>query len=371
MMEQFLNVYATINIYVPIVLIGVLLTITFLLILADKLLGGGGDKTITINDDTKLLVSGDDTVLNTLSQNKIFIPSACGGKATCGFCKFRLIEGGGEIKPTEEPFLSEEEKARGIRLSCQVKVRENLKIEVPKELLNAQEYVTKVIQIEDLTYDTKLVRFEMIEPNEIHFKPGQYAQITVPGIDVIRAYSIASNPKHAHFVECIIRMVPKGQATTFVHKALEVGDKIKLTGPYGSFYLKEDSNRDMICIAGGSGKAPIRSILYYLKDRGMPRKVKYFFGARSKRDLYYTEEFVELAKEFPNFEYIPALSEPLPEDDWQGDVGLITDVVDRHCGDLSESEAYLCGSPGMINACIHVLKNNKMKEENIFFDKFS
>ncbi len=366
-----INILNALSISVPIILIGVLVVITLLLILAEKALGGGGEKTLTINDEKELTVTGDDSVLSTLARNKIFIPSACGGKATCGFCKCRITEGGGEIKPTEEPFLSLEERANGVRLSCQVKVKGNMKIEVPKELLNAKEYKTKVIMMSDLTYDTKLVRFELIDPDVMHFKPGQYAQITVPGIDVIRAYSIASNPKDAHFVECIIRMVPNGKATTFVHKALEVGDKITLTGPYGSFYLQEDSNRDMICIAGGSGKAPIRSILYYLKDRGMPRKVKYFFGARSKKDLYYTEEFMELAKEFPNFEYIPALSEPLPEDDWNGEVGLITDVVDKYSKDISEAEAYLCGSPGMINACINVLSKNKIKPEHIFYDKFS
>ena len=126
----------------------------------------------------------------------------------------------------------------------------------------------------------------------------------------------------------------------------------------------------MICIAGGSGKAPIRSILLYLKDRGMNRKVKYFFGAKSKRDLYYTEEFMKLQQEFPNFEYIPALSEPQQSDNWKGEVGLITDVVDRFTGDLSNSEAYLCGSPGMIDACIRVLNKHSIKKENVFYDKF-
>jgi Na+-transporting NADH:ubiquinone oxidoreductase subunit F len=356
---------------VPIILVGVLVVITLLLILADKLLGGSGEKMLVINNDKIIPVSGDDTLLNTLSSHKIFIPSACGGKATCGFCKFKLIEGGGEIKPTEEPFLSQKEKEDGIRLSCQVKVRDNMKIEIPKELLNAKEYKTKVSYMEDLTYDIKLVRFELIEPKEMHFKPGQYAQLKVPGIDIIRAYSIASDPKYKNQVEMIIRQVPNGLATTFVHKALEVGDKVILTGPYGDFYLQEESNREMVCIAGGSGKAPIRSILSFLRDQGMPRKVKYFFGAKSKRDLYYTEEFLELEKEFPNFKYIPALSEPMPDDNWEGEVGLITDVVDRNSDDLSESEAYLCGSPGMINACIKVLNKHQIKQENVFYDSFS
>lgn len=359
------------NVFVPIILVGFLLFITVLLILADKLLGGGGEKVITINEKTEIPVTSDDTLLNTLSNQKIFIPSACGGKATCGFCKFKLIEGGGEIKPTEEPFLSPKEKEEGIRLSCQVKVRGNMKIEIPESLLSAKEYHTKVVKIQDLTHDIKLVRFQLIKPNTMEFKPGQYAQLKVPGIEIIRAYSIASDPKVTDSIEMIIRLVPKGQATTFVHKALIEGDKIILTGPYGDFYLQEDSDKDIICIAGGSGKAPIRSILTVLKDQGMPRKVKYFFGAKTKKDLYFTEEFEALEKEFPNFKYYPALSEPLPEDDWQGEVGLVTQVVDRHTNDLSQSEAYLCGSPGMIDACIKVLEKHNIQSENVYYDKFS
>lgn len=359
------------NIFVPIILMGVLVLITLLLIVVDKLLGGGKEKILMINDEIIVPVKNEDTLLNTLSEQKIYLPSACGGKATCGTCKFRLIDGGGEIKPTELPFLSATEKENGVRLSCQVKVKDDMKIEIPKQLLNAKSYKTKVVSIVDQTYDIKLVKFKLISPNRMEFKPGQFAQIVVPGIDVIRAYSIASNPAFPDEIELIIRQVPNGKATTFVHKALRVGDKITLTGPFGDFYLQESSTRDMICIAGGSGKAPIRSILYYLKDRGMNRKVKYFFGAKSKRDLYMTEEFEQLQKEFPNFEYIPALSEPLPEDNWTGQTGLITDVVDRNVGDLSEAEAYLCGSPGMINACIKVLNKHEIKQHNVFYDKFS
>ncbi|MCK7488166.1 MAG: FAD-binding oxidoreductase [Bacillus subtilis] len=267
--------------------------------------------------------------------------------------------------------MNAQQKADGIRLSCQVKVKENMQIEIPEAMLFAKEYESRVTEIKDLTYDIKLVKFKLIKPDTMKFKPGQYAQIKVPGIDVIRAYSIASNPAITHEIELIIRMVPKGQATSYVHKALEVGDKVIVTGPFGDFYLQEQSTRDIVCIAGGSGKAPIRSILYYLKDRGMPRKVRYFFGAKSKRDLYYSEEFEALSKEFPNFEYIPALSEPLPDDHWTGEVGLITNVLDRMTGDLKESEAYLCGSPGMIDACIRVLNKHEIKKENVFYDKFS
>lgn len=356
--------------YVVIILVGILLVITLLLIVVDKLLGGNTERTITINEDTQIPVFGDDTVLNSLSNNKIYVPSACGGKATCGTCKVRLIDGGGDIKPTEEPFLTSEERMSQIRLACQVKVKEDIKMVLPPGLLTAKAYQSKVVYIEQLTYDIKLVRLQLLEPNTMDFKPGQFIQIKVPGFEEERAYSVASNPKDTNMIELIIRMVPKGLATTFVHRALEVGDKVTITGPFGEFYLREDTNADIVCIAGGSGKAPIRSILYYLKDRGMNRKVKYFFGAKSKKDLYYTEEFMKLQEEFSNFEYIPALSEPLEADNWNGAVGLITDVVDRFTSDLSSSEAYLCGSPGMINACIKVLNAHDIKFENIYYDKF-
>ena len=255
------------------------------LILIEKLMGGDKEKNIHINDDTVIPFQGNDTVLNALSEEKIFVPSACGGKATCGFCKVRLLDDVTPLKPTEEAFITDEEKKEGVHLSCQTKVYDNMKIVLPKGLLSAKEFKTKITHIEDLTYDIKLVRFTLIEPDHMDFKPGQYVQITVPGIDVVRAYSIASDPKDTHHVELLIRYVPNGQATTFVHKALQIGDKLTVTGPYGDFFLREESNRDMICIAGGSGKAPIRSILARLKAEGMPRKVKYFF-AQDLKEIY-------------------------------------------------------------------------------------
>lgn len=359
------------NLFTPVILLSILSAITLVLILFDRLMGGGGEKIITINESIQLPVTSDESVLQTLAQNKIFLPSACGGKATCGVCKCRVIEGGGAIKPTEDPFLSVEERANGVRLSCQVKVKGDMKIEIPDELLTAQEFKTVIEDITDLTYDIKSVRFRLIEPKTIDFKPGQFAQIRVPGLEVMRAYSMASNPADNTIVEMIIRLVPNGTATTYVHKALEVGDKAILTGPFGNFYLNEASDADMVCIAGGSGMAPIRSILMYMRDRGMKRKVKYFFGAKSTDDLFYVDELNALSKEFPNFQFIPALSEPKPGEDWTGEVGLITDVVDRLTGDLSQSEAYLCGSPGMINACINVLRKHDVPETSVFYDKFS
>ena len=359
------------NLLTPAILFGVLIAVTILIILIDLLLGNNKQRAILINGQKEIPVTSDDTLLNILSQNQIFIPSACGGKATCGFCKCTVTEGGGEIKPTERPFIKEADAEKGVRLSCQVKVKDNMKIEIPSSMLTAKEYQTTIEEVRQLTYDIKLIRFKLIKPNKMEFKPGQYAQLKVPGIDVIRAYSIASDPAITDSIEMIVRYVPNGQATTYVFKALQKGDKATITGPYGSFFLQEESKRDIVCIAGGSGKAPIRSILARLKATGMQRKVRYFFGAKAVRDLYYTEEMRQLEKEFANFEYIPALSNPLEEDKWEGATGLITDVLDRMTGDLSEAEAYLCGSPGMIDACIKVLNKHDIKTENVFYDKFA
>lgn len=355
----------------PLILLGTLIVVTILIIIVDVVLGNNVARTILINKKKELPVNSDDTLLNILSANKIFIPSACGGKATCGFCKCTITEGAGEIKPTELAFIKPEDAAKGVRLSCQVKVKGNMSIEIPDSMLSAKEYETVIDEIKDLTYDIKLVRFKLKSPNRMDFKPGQYAQLKVPGIDVIRAYSIASDPAIKDSIEMIVRYVPNGKATSYVFNALQKGDKAIITGPYGSFFLQEKSERDIVCIAGGSGKAPIRSILARLKALGMTRKVRYFFGAKALKDLYYTEEMQLLSKEYPNFEYIPALSNSLLEDNWKGATGLITDVLDKMTGDLKEAEAYLCGSPGMIDACIKILNKHEIKKENVYYDKFS
>lgn len=357
-------------VYTFLILIAVLVVITLILIFMERFLGDISEKTITVNDETQISVYGDTTALNALADNKIYLPSSCGGKGTCGTCKFQLLEGGGRIKSIERSFINEEESLEGWRLSCQVKVTENLKVQLPPGLLDAKVFKSEISLIEDLTYDIKRIRFTLLEPKTIDFKPGQFIQIKVPGIEVVRAYSIASNPADNDHVDLMIRQVYKGAATTFVHKALMVGDKINLDGPFGDFYLNKDSTKDIICIAGGSGMAPIYSILHYLKDHGMKRKVKYFFGARTQQDLFLTEELMELSKMYPNFEYIPALSHANDDKTWLGEKGLITEVVRRISGDLTNSEAYLCGSPGMINACIEVLKQLNMPESEIRFDKF-
>ncbi|MFQ5681084.1 MAG: NADH:ubiquinone reductase (Na(+)-transporting) subunit F [Candidatus Omnitrophota bacterium] len=353
-----------------IVLNTILLVIAVALIVAEKLLVSYGECRITINKEKILTVQGGDTLLNYFADNKIFIPSACGGKATCGYCKVEVLSGGGRILPTEEVFIGRKERLSGLRLACQVKVKNDIEVLIDENLLAAQEYKATVVKIEDVTHDIKHVVIRLDEPAAIDFKPGQYIQFKVPDTDEFRAYSIASPPSQKDSVELLVRLVPPGLSSGYIHEVLDEKDDICLTGPFGDFYLQEDSDRDIICIAGGCGMAPIRSILLHLKEKGMPRRVMYFFGARKKRDLFYTEELFALSREFPNFRYIPALSEPDPEDNWTGETGLITHTVEKFVESGIYGEAYLCGPPPMIDASVKVLNKKGVEEMHIYYDKF-
>lgn len=348
----------------------ILLVMAVLLVIAEKFLVTYGECKITINKEKILTVNGGNTLLNYFAESKIFIPSACGGKATCGYCKVEVLSGGGQILPTEEVFIPRQDRIKGVRLACQVKVKNDIDVLVSPDLLSAQEFKVKVSKIIDVTSDIKYVVLKLEEPGRIEFKPGQYVQFKIPETDEFRAYSIASPPSQSGILELVVRLVPNGLCSTYIHEALDVNDEITITGPFGDFYLREDSDRSIICIGGGCGMAPIRSILYHLKEQSMPRKVMYFFGARSKKDLFFTEELRGLEKEFLNFRYIPALSEPRPEDNWEGETGLITQVVEKHIPDGPGQEAYLCGPPPMIDASIKVLTKKGVQEIHIYYDKF-
>jgi len=362
---------------------GVVGALSILLVLADRYIANYGICKININDDPEYSFEcqGGKNLLMALAERKIFIPSACGGQGTCGYCKVKILEGGGPVLPTERGLLSRTEIRDNIRLSCQVKVRNDLRLYIPPELLAVQEYVCECEKIENLTHDTKLIRFKLIEPSETTFKPGQYFQIRVPDDyllklnppifdPVFRAYSAASIPKEKHALEFIIRLVPGGICTTWVHNVLKVGDRVTITGPFGEFFLREDSDRPIICVAGGSGVAPIRSIITYLFDKGTNRRVWYFFGARAVKDLYWYEENIERQKKHENFTFVPALSALDPGDKWDGETGFIHTVIDMMIDDASEMEAYLCGPPVMVEAVAEVLMDKGMPEERIYYDKF-
>ena len=348
----------------------ILFVIAVLLVSAEKFLVTYGECKIIINKEKILTVQGGNTILNYFSDSKIFIPSACGGKATCGYCKIEVLSGGGRILPTEEVFIPRQDRLRGVRLACQVKVKNDIEVLISPDLLEAQEMEVRVMNITELTHDIKLVLLKLDEPGSIRFKPGQYVQFKVPETDEFRAYSIASPPSKNNMIELIVRMIPGGLCSTYIHEVLDLNDRITLTGPFGDFYLREDSLRNIICIGGGCGMAPIRSILMHLAEKNMPRKAMYFFGARSKKDLFFTDELFVLQKRFANFKYIPALSEPKPQDNWNGETGLITQVVERFVDNGSDSEAYLCGPPPMIDASIKVLTKKGVREIYIYYDKF-
>jgi len=353
---------------------GIATFLAVLMVIADATIGNYGEMELVINKEHKHIVEGGGTLLNTLKEQGVFIPSACGGRGSCGLCKCKVTEGGGDYLATELTYIDKEEQAENIRLSCQLKVKRNIEIEIPEELFNVKEFKTKVASIRDLTHDIKEVRLKLLEPNEITFKAGQFVQVQVPEYElsdesVYRAYSISSASSEKGVVELEIRLVPNGICTTYVHNHLKEGDELTVTGPYGDFYLR-DTDADIVCVAGGSGMAPIKALLHHIEESKITRNIIYIFGAQGRRDLFLLEKMKEFEEKIPNFKFIPALSNATPEDNWDGETGKVTDVLAKYLEDGSNTEAYLCGSPGMINAVIEVLKSKGVKEEKIYYDKF-
>ena len=348
-----------------------------LLIVAERYLVNYGTCVIDINEgDRAIEVTGGESLLASLRNEGIFIPSACGGRGTCAYCKLTVTSGGGPLLPTEEPLLTAEEIAEDVRISCQVKVRSDIRVTIPPELFAICEYRGLIERIRDLTHDIKELRIKLIEPETIEFVAGQYIQLQAPEYDgnpepVYRAYSMSSKPSETGYVETIVRLVPGGICTTYVFEHLAEGDEILMNGPYGDFRLS-DTDKEMVWIAGGSGMSPFWSMVRHMAEAGIERKVTYFFGAVKRRDIYFVEELRALEAELPWFTFIPALSAPDEEDNWEGEVGLITDVVGRNItGDPEQIEGYLCGSAGMIDASVNVLTSKGLAEEHIFYDKFN
>lgn len=345
--------------------------------LAEKLLNNYGTCELDINAGRKKLsVKGGSSLLSTLAGEKIFIPSACGGKATCGLCKVAVTEGAGPLLLTEEPYISQEERDRHIRLSCQVKVKRDMKLLIPEDLFNIREFLCELVEMEDMTYDIKRLRMKLPPGQTIDFKAGQFVQFYTKPYgkvkeEVFRAYSISSKASEKDHVELLIRLVPNGICTTYVHTALKLGDTVRLSGPYGDFYLRGNCE-ELIMIAGGSGLAPIRSLVYDVIEKGRDDlKMRFFFGANTMRDFYYMEEFARIEKEHPNFSFIPCLAFPKPEDNWKGAEGFVTVALQEQVQNGENREAYLCGSPGMLDACIRILKEKGFTDRTIFFDKFT
>ncbi|MFL2631443.1 MAG: NADH:ubiquinone reductase (Na(+)-transporting) subunit F [Candidatus Marisimplicoccus sp.] len=412
-----------------------LLLVTMLLVAKDKLLPSGPVK-LVINGEKDVEVSSGDTLLTTLGNNKIFLPSACGGGGTCVQCKCQVLEGGGEILPTEEPHFTRKEISEGWRLGCQVKVKQDMKIEVPEEVFGIKKWQAKVKSNYNVASFIKEFVIEI--PEEMDYKAGGYIQIEIPECDinyqdiditshpqehpddpqkfkhewdnfnlwplnmkndetVERAYSMASYPAEGKEIMLNVRIatppwdakkndwmsVNPGIASSYIFSK-KPGDTVTISGPYGEFFIN-DSDAEMLYVGGGAGMAPMRSHLYELfRTIKTGRKVTFWYGGRSKRELFYVDHFRALEKDFPNFKFYIALSEPLEEDNWKvkdslegdgdGFVGFIHQVViDNYLSNHDspeDIEVYFCGPPLMNQAVDKMAEDFGVPPENVRFDDF-
>ena len=393
----------------------ILLLVIVLNVLSNFLLPQG-EVDIIINDDPSksLKVQTGSTVLSALSSQNVYLPSACGGQGTCAQCKCQVVEGGGEILTTEKAYISRKDQKDHWRLGCQVKIRDNMKIKVPDEIFSIRKWDAVVKSNDNVATFIKELILELPADDPILFESGGYIQIDVPkykDLDyksfdigeeyrddwdkfdvwqykadnpepVFRAYSMANHPAEGNMIMLNIRIaspppdnpnVPPGIASSYTFN-LKAGDKVTVSGPYGEFYIK-DSDREMVYIGGGAGMAPLRShIFHLLKTEKSKRKISFWYGARSVKEMFYDDEFKALAEEFDNFTYQVALSDPLPEDNWDGPTGFIHQVAhDMHLEnheDPTECEYYLCGPPMMISAVQKMLWDLGVEEEMIDYDDF-
>ncbi len=342
-----------------------------LLTISSRTIGNYGEVVLTINDDKEYVVKGGSSLLDTLRSERIFIPSACGGKGSCGYCKVKVLEGGGPVLATEKPLLTKEELGDSVRLSCQCKVKQNIKISIPEELFNVREYSAVVERTEQLTPTIKLLRFNFGD-EEISFKPGQYIQLKAPAYEgneeeVYRAYSIASSVTDKHAVELLIGYTG-GIATTYVHHHLKEGDDVHVNGPYGDFYYHDDDG-PIILAGAGTGMAPIMSILQFMADNNINRKVVFFFGARTMKDLFLLDKIKGFEEKLNDFKFVPTLSREESEE-WHGEKGRVPAAIDKYIEKGENYSAYLCGSPAMIDSIVQALLLKDIPSEKIYYDKF-
>jgi Na+-transporting NADH:ubiquinone oxidoreductase subunit F len=400
------------------VFFSVILLLVMVLLYAKKKLTPSGEVTLTINDDKQLVVEPGSTILSTLSENKIYLPSACGGGGTCAMCKCQVIEGGGSILPTEKDFFTRKEQQNNWRLGCQVKIKQDMKIRVPEEVMGIKKWECEVVSNKNVATFIKEFVVRLPEGEELEFQSGGYIQIDVPKVTVdfrdmkvekeyrdewdkfnmwdlkmvnpeptYRAYSMANHPAEGNIVMLNIRIatppwdrakgafmkVNPGVCSSFIFSR-KPGDKVMVSGPYGEFFIKDTKN-EMVYIGGGAGMAPLRSHIFHLFNTvKTDRKISYWYGARSLREVFYEEEFRKIEKEFPNFSFHIALSEPKPEDNWTGLTGFIHQVVyDQYLSkheDPDEIEYYLCGPPMMNDAVFKMLYDLGVPDEMIDFDDF-
>ncbi|MDD2241545.1 MAG: NADH:ubiquinone reductase (Na(+)-transporting) subunit F [Bacteroidales bacterium] len=390
-----------------------------LLLYAKTKLTPSGTVTIDINNgEKKLDVNAGNSLISTLAEQKVYLPSACGGKGSCGMCKCQVISGGGTILPTEVGFFSRKQQINNWRLGCQVKVKENLGILLPPEVLGVKKWECTVVSNRNVATFIKEFVVKLPEGEKLNFRSGGYIQIDVPKCSVdyrnisvepefkpdwdkmhlfdlkmvnpeptFRAYSMANHPAEGNIIMLNVRIatppfdrakggmmpVNPGICSSYIY-SLKTGDKVTVSGPYGEFFIKDTEN-EIIFIGGGAGMAPMRSHIFHLfKTLHTKRKVSFWYGARSKREIFYESDFEEIAKENPNFSFHIALSDALPEDKWTGSKGFIHQVLfDEYLKNHpapEDVEYYLCGPPMMTSSAIKMLDNLGVQPENIMYDNF-
>lgn len=400
-----------------IVFTGLILILVLILNYAESQLLPKGNVTIEINgeSDKNITTRPGSTLLSALAGQSVFLPSACGGGGTCAMCECQVFEGGGDILPTETGHISRKKAKENWRLACQVKIKENMKIQVPDEIFSIQKWECTVQSNENVATFIKELVLDLPEGENLKFEAGGYIQIDIPEYNnllfsgfsvedeyhpdwdkykiwdlvanneepVFRAYSMANHPAEGNRVMLNVRIAtpppplwneaPPGLASSYIFN-LKPGDKVTISGPYGEFFVK-DTDREMIYIGGGAGMAPMRSHLFHLfHTLKTGRRVSFWYGARSVREMFYDEQFKKIAKDFPNFNYNVALSEPMEEDNWEGYTGFIHQVLHdeylKNHEDPTELEYYMCGPPPMINACDNMLDSLGVDREMIAYDSF-
>ncbi len=392
----------------------IVLALVALILFAKRFLVPSGSVSILINDQKRLSAPVGGKLLGALADNSIFVSSACGGAGTCGQCTVTVLEGGGDILPTERGHINKKQAREGMRLSCQVAVKQDMKIEVPPEVFETKKWQCTVRSNRNVATFIKELVLELPTGENVNFKAGGFIQIEVPphvveykNFDVeeeyradwdkydiwrfkstvtepvFRAYSMANYPGEKGIIMLNVRIAtppprspdgtPPGKVSSYIFD-LKPGDKCTISGPFGEFFIKE-TDAEMIYIGGGAGMAPLRSHIFeLLKELHSKRKISYWYGGRSMRELFYVDEFRQLEEQNPNFQFNIALSEPMPEDNWTGYTGFIHQVLLENYLKThpapEDIEYYICGPPLMLQAVLKMLDDLGVEPENILYDDF-
>lgn len=324
-------------------------------------------------------VDEDQTILRAAAEQGVMLMHGC-KEGQCASCKSFVLDGDDIDLDRYSTFaLPDYEQQEGFTLLCRAHAYEDLTIELlnyDEEMIRSglpiQEAVAEVVSNEPVTHDMRHLVLRLVEPGEIKFFPGQYVDIAIPGTSASRSFSMANTTcRDGGRLDFVIKVYPDGRFSHFLDTQVSVGDRLDLSGPFGVFTLREGHDSDIVFVGGGAGMAPILSLLRSMAERGLQRKATYYYGARQRKDLCFEKELRDLEERLPGFRYVPALSDPADDDDWDGETGMVTDVVARHEGDLKGSHAYVCGPPPMVEAALPTLTGLGVAEERIYYDKFT